>query len=61
MDLFKSFTLAWWQMALLKVGLLAVGIVIGTYWHGFFRKYVPVLIGIAVVTLVYVTYVWVKQ
>jgi hypothetical protein len=61
MNLFKTFTLKWWQAGLFKWGVLALGIVIGTYWHNFFSGYLPVLIIFAVVSLAYVTYVWAKQ
>ena len=60
-NLFKTFTLKWWQTGLFKWGVLAVGIVIGTYWHNCFSGYLPVLIIVAVVSLAYVTYVWAKQ
>ena len=61
MNIFKTFTLKWWQTGLFKWGVLALGIVIGTYWHNFFSGYLPVLIIFAVVSLAYVTYVWAKQ
>ena len=61
MNLFKSFTLTWWQGALFKWGVFLLGIVIGAYWSAVFSAYIPVLIIIAVVFLIYVTYVWWKQ
>jgi len=61
MNLFKTFSLTWWQAASFKAGLLATGIVIGTYWHDLFSSYLLILIVIAAVSLAYVTYVWAKQ
>jgi hypothetical protein len=61
MNLFKSFTLKWWQTGVFKWGMLAVGIAVGAYWHGIFSGFLPELIGIAAVCLGYVTVVWWKQ
>jgi hypothetical protein len=61
MNLFKSFTLQWWQAGLFKVGLLALGIAVGAYWHGLFTGFLPALIILAAICLAYVTYVWWKQ
>ena len=61
MNLFKTFTLKWWQGSLFKWGVLALGIAIGTYWHDLFAGYLPFLMVVAVVCLAYVTCVWWKQ
>ena len=61
MNIFKTLTLKWWQGALFKWGMLALGIAIGAYWHDFFGNYLPVLIIVAVISLAHVTYVWWKQ
>ncbi len=57
----KTFTLKWWQGALFKWGVLALGIAVGAYWHDFFDNYLPVLLTIAAVFLAYVNWVWVNQ
>jgi hypothetical protein len=61
MNLFKTFTLKWWQGALFKWGVLAAGMAIGTYWSGFLADYLLVLLIFAFVSLAYITYVWSKQ
>lgn len=61
MNLFKTFSLTWWQAGLFKAGLLAVGILIGANWNAFFTSYFPILIAVAVISLTCVTYVWAKQ
>lgn len=61
MNIFKSFTLTWWQGALFKWGIFLLGIAAGAYWSAVFSAYIPVLLVIAVVFLIYVTYVWWRQ
>ena len=61
MNIFKTFTLKWWQAGFFKSGMLALGIAIGAYWHDFLGGYLFILIIVAVVSLAYVTYVWLKQ
>jgi hypothetical protein len=61
MNLFKTFTLKWWQAGIFKWGVLAAGIAIGAYWHEFFVSYLLLLVIAAVIGLAYVTYVWWKQ
>ncbi len=61
MNIFKSFTLEWWQGALFKWGVFLLGIAVGAYWPGFFNALIPALIVISVLFLGYVTVVWWKQ
>jgi hypothetical protein len=61
MNMFKTFSLTWWQAAFFKAGLLATGIVIGAYWSVVFAGYLAVLIVVAAICLTYVTIVWAKQ
>ena len=61
MNIFKTFTLKWWQAGFFKLGMLALGIAIGTYWRDVFGAYLLILIIVAVVSLAYITYVWWKQ
>ena len=61
MNIFKTFTLKWWQAGVFKLGMLALGIAIGTYWRDVFGGYLLILIIVAVVSLAYITYVWWKQ
>ncbi|HME11739.1 MAG TPA: hypothetical protein VKF79_02680 [Candidatus Acidoferrum sp.] len=61
MNLFKTFTLQWWQTGVFKWGMLALGIAAGAYWHNFFGSYLLILVIVAAVSLAYVTYVWWKQ
>jgi hypothetical protein len=61
MNLFKTFTLTWWQAVLFKWGLLSLGIAAGAYWHEFFGGYLVILLIMSAATLAYVTYIWGKQ
>ena len=61
MNIFKTFTLKWWQGALFKAGMWALGIAVGAYWHNTFSAFIPELVAIGAVCLAYVTYVWAKQ
>lgn len=61
MNIFKTFTLKWWQTSLFKLGMLALGVAIGTYWHVVFGGYLLILIVVAALSLAYVSYVWWKQ
>ncbi len=61
MNRFKDFTMKWWQAGLFKIGMLALGIAVGAYWHGLFIGFLPALIALAALCLAYTTSVWWKQ
>jgi hypothetical protein len=60
-NMFKTFTMLWWQAALFKLGMLSLGIAIGVHWHLFFSAYLQLLLVVAVGALGYITYVWYRQ
>lgn len=37
MTLFRDYTFHWWQFSLLKLCILALGILVGSYWHEYFH------------------------
>jgi len=61
MNIFKTFTLKWWQTGVFKLGMLFLGIAIGTYWHALFSGCLVVLAIAAAVSLAYISYLWWKQ
>jgi hypothetical protein len=61
MNLFKTFTLKWWQTSIFKVGMLALGLVHGAYLHHLFGGYLVILIVASALSLAYVSYIWWKQ
>jgi hypothetical protein len=61
MNIFKTFTLKWWQTGLFKLGMVTLGIAIGTYWQALFGGYLVILTIVAAVSLAYISYLWWKQ
>ena len=61
MNIFKSFTMKWWQVVIFKVSIVALGVVIGAYWNQIFSPFIIPLIITALVCGVYVCYIWWKQ
>jgi len=61
MTIFKTFTLKWWQGALFKWGVFLLGIAVGAFWPALFSAYIPIILIVAAVFLVYVTVIWWKQ
>jgi len=61
MNIFKSYTYTWKQIGIFKLALLSIGILIGSQWSEFFVDNVVVVVGVAIVTTVYVIYISLKQ
>ncbi len=57
MTLFRDYTYKWWQVGVIKVASLCVGLAVGAYWCGFFSQYLLLLLAIVVVCGVYISYV----
>lgn len=61
MTFFKDFTFAWWQLSLLKLSMLALGLAVGSTWPGVFATWRNLLVILFVGPAFYVSYVWLKQ
>ncbi|MDO8513942.1 MAG: hypothetical protein Q7S50_00145 [bacterium] len=61
MDILQNSTFAWWQVVLFKLSVATFGIAIGVYWQNVFLPYLTALLVVAVVSGLYVGYVWFKQ
>jgi hypothetical protein len=61
MNIFKSFTLTWWQMGLFKWSLIALGILLGSHWPNLFIPWWPVLLILFVLPSIYLAWIWWKQ
>jgi hypothetical protein len=61
MNIFKSFTLKWWQTGLFKWSMLSLGIVIGAAWPQVFNPWRPELLVLFILPTLYISWVWWKQ
>ena len=53
-------TLKWWQVGILKVTMLALGILVGSYWSELFEGWTVALMSIFIVGSLYLVYIWHK-
>jgi len=61
MTIFSNSTFTWWQIGLFKLSVLTFGVAIGAYWQEVFLLYFTPLLVVAVVSGLYVAYVYFKQ
>jgi hypothetical protein len=61
MNLFRSYTFSWWQMGIIKLTLLAIGVSIGVQWESFFEMYHVFIWSIAIVGSLYGIYISLRQ
>lgn len=62
MNIFGNKTVTWWQVGLLKLSVGAFGVAVGAYWSDIFLPYLTPIIVIAIVSGLYIAYVWlIKQ
>jgi len=61
MSIFKRSTYTWWQIGLLKLALVSIGIAIGASWSNVFLPYAVPLVILGVVLGLYLLAVWMKK
>jgi uncharacterized membrane protein YgaE (UPF0421/DUF939 family) len=61
MNLFSSRSLKWWQVGILKIAVLLIGIAIGAHWPLFFQPYTLKLVLVAAVLAIYLAFVCFKK
>jgi len=61
MNIFKPFTMTWWQVGVFKLCLLAAGIILGVYLHDFFLTWIAVVAVVCVLAGPYIFSIWWKQ
>ena len=60
-NIFKNFTLKWWQTGLFKWSVLALGVVIGATWPDLFSAWRTALLILVLVPGLYLAWIWWKQ
>jgi hypothetical protein len=58
---FQSVTFTWWEVGLLMLPILALGLAIGSMWPEVFVRWRDMLLVLFVVPAFYLTYLWLKQ
>jgi dolichyl-phosphate-mannose--protein O-mannosyl transferase len=61
MRIFRNYTFSWIYMAILKLALIALGILIGVKWYTFFIPHVFILQALAGVLIIYILFVTSKK
>lgn len=61
MNVFKSYTLKWWQGSVFKVSVLSLGLIIGASWPEILAPWRALFAILFLVSSAYISYVWWKQ
>lgn len=61
MKILKNYTFSWQEIGVLKLALLAIGVIIGSYWHEFFSANIMLVVIVAVLATIYSMYSALKQ
>ncbi|MDP2676179.1 MAG: hypothetical protein Q8O83_00630 [bacterium] len=61
MNIFKSKSMNWWQVGVLKLALLSIGIAIGAQWSIVFSKYTGAFFVVGIALGVYSALVWFRK
>ncbi len=61
MNIFKNFTLKWWQAGIFKIAPLSLGLAVGSTWPELFKGWTPFLILLLLVSGGYIACVWWRQ
>ncbi len=51
--MFKKYTFEWWQVGIIKLALLSLGIIIGTYWGDLFLENILLLWALFGISAIY--------
>ncbi len=59
--MFKPITFTWWQMGLLKLSMIAFGIILGVYFREFFLPWIVIVTLVFALPAVYLLQVWWRE
>ena len=57
MKLFRDYTYHWWQVGIFKLAMVCVGVLVGAYFAPWVLAHITYIWFIAVISLVYVSYI----
>ncbi|MEX0930200.1 MAG: hypothetical protein WDZ79_00835 [Candidatus Paceibacterota bacterium] len=57
----RSYTFAWWQLALYELALVSLGLGVGTLWYEALQPAVPWLLLIFILVAPYILYLYLDQ
>lgn len=58
MQLFKSKMMTWWQVGILKMSLLSIGVAAGAHWHQAIEPYAIWLVALGIALGIYTAIGW---
>ncbi len=61
MNIFKTWTLRWWEVGLMKLCLISFGIILAVYFYSYLAPLLLLWWVIFVVPTIYLIFVWSKQ
>lgn len=56
MKLFRNYSMSWWQVGLLKLYVMVVGLMVGSYFAEYILPYMSLLLVIFVLLAIYFSY-----
>lgn len=56
MKLFTDYLMPWWQVGLLKLYVMSIGLILGAYFAQYVQPYIPVLLVVCVLLAIYFLY-----
>jgi hypothetical protein len=59
--LLHGMTLKLHELGIFKLGMLALGIAVGAYWHDFFGRGLAAILVVAAACLAYIAYVYFRK
>lgn len=61
MKIFKTYQCRWWEIGMLKVAVVLIGIAIGATWPEVFAPYAGYFAVLGVILGIYLAFAWLKD